>query len=119
MKNLPEPHRLILKLCTEEHVGLWFIIPHVEDYYRGDNEAVIRTKTLAVLGDLMRTGFIKAGKPTQDGISFVAWELSPKEAIARIEKEWRSLGHAPSLGDIVWFTATPAGTRLLGSDSRD
>jgi hypothetical protein len=113
MSELLEPHRLILQLCMEEQVGLWFVIPHIDDFYRGDDRASIKSRTSMVLEALMKDGLIRAGAPTKDGRGFVPWELSTDGAITRIEKEWSALGREPSIGDIVWFAATPAGERLI------
>lgn len=120
MVQLTEPHRMILALCAEDHVGLWFVIPHIEDFYRGDDRALIRTKTLVVLRDLLDAGLVHAGNPALDGGAFLSWNLSPVETVARISREWDELGRDPSIGDIVWFTVTAAGERLaaeLGSDT--
>ncbi len=113
MPVLKEPHRHILQLCSEEQLGLWFAIAPIEDFYRGDDPASIKSKTLRVLRDLMKDGLIQAGVPTPDGAGFVPWDMPADAAIARIQKEWDALGHEPSIGDIVWFAATPAGDRLL------
>lgn len=116
MTELREPHRLILTLCSEDQTGLWFVIPHIRDFYRGDSPATIREKTLEVVHDLLKGGLIQAGHPTPDGKGFVPWQLAPAAAIARIKMEWEELGHEPSLGDVVWFAATPAGNRLLAGN---
>lgn len=116
MAPLPEPHRLILTLCTEDHVGLWFIIPHIKDFYRGDDAKSIRARTLEVLQNLLDSGLIQAGHPTPDNAGFVAWDISPDATIARITREWGALAHEPSIGDIVWFTATPAGKKARSNN---
>lgn len=121
MVQLLEPHRMILALCAEDHVGLWFVIAHVEDFYRGDDRALIRAKTLGVLRELLDAGLVHAGNPALDGNAFLSWNLSPEETVARISREWNELGHDPSIGDIVWFTATAAGERLaveVGPDTK-
>ena len=113
MAQLQDPHRLILQLCSEEHVGLWFIVPHIEDYYRGDKPDALRQRTLEVLKTLLESGEIEAGHPAPNGKNFVGWSTPPRESIARIEREWTALGRAPSIGDIVWFRATHAGMERL------
>jgi hypothetical protein len=113
MAELQEPHRLILTLCSADQPGLWFVIPHIKDFYRGDDTNAIRTKTLEVVKNLLKAELISAGQPAQDGRSFVPWTGVVDTAVERIRKEWDALGHEPSIGDIVWFAATPAGNRLL------
>jgi hypothetical protein len=48
---------------------------------------------------------MQAGHPTPDGRHFVAWDLSPDQAVDQIEREWLALGREPGIGEVAWFTS--------------
>ncbi|HYN65010.1 MAG TPA: hypothetical protein VES36_10450 [Candidatus Limnocylindrales bacterium] len=62
-----------------------------------------------LIRQVLEMGLMKAGDVTEGGFS--AWELSPAESFARIEREWRSLGRIPEIGEVAWLANTPSGSR--------
>jgi hypothetical protein len=100
--------------CKDDHVGLWSIIWQVRHAIndgtfpgpgsdRSDPKEV-RRLSLQMARELLESGHVQAGFPTPDGRGFVPWQLSSAEVLARIEREWDSLGREPNIGDVVWFT---------------
>jgi hypothetical protein len=69
--------------------------------------ADIRRVALAVIDELVRGEFMKAGDVTSDG--FTEWILTPAEAIERIAREWSALSQSPELGEICWLSNTSKG----------
>jgi hypothetical protein len=76
------------------------------------SESDVRELSLQVIADLLKRGLMEAGDVTSTG--FRVWPESVTEAISRIKREWRALGHNPSLGDICWLQSTRDG-RSLGT----
>jgi len=115
MPNLTKTHELLLILCSEDDVGLWFAMTPVEDDFEEATPSEIREKTLEVIFDLLEAGLIKAGVPEYDDkgkLYFKTWPLTANETIKRINIEWDNLGHEPMIGEIVWFTSTEKGDDL-------
>lgn len=102
-ENLDPLCQEILGLCKEDFIGLWLVAAVVEDSRPQGN---VLLATISALRKLLDPGLIRAGFPTQDGQGFQAWECGPKEAISRIEFEWRRLGRMPIIGEVAWFVAT-------------
>lgn len=76
------------------------------------DESVVFRSTIDVIRELLEANFATAGDTVEDneGIFDVRpWDLSPEDALARIEKEWRELGRPPKTGDIMWLELTDAG----------
>lgn len=113
MIKLTDIHELILALCVQDHVGLWFTLGEVENELRISEPVEVRKRTLEILHDLLKAGLIQAGFPTPDGRGFDPWILSADETIKRINREWKELGREPSIADIVWFTTTENGDKEM------
>src|SRR4051812_4448794 len=64
---------------------------------------------LAVVQGALASGWMIAGEVREAG--FVPWPLAVRDALARIEHEWRALGRTPELGDICWLSNTPEGDK--------
>jgi hypothetical protein len=111
--KLNKVHRQLLKLCSDDYVGLWFAMTPIEDTSKGADPMEVRSKTIRILYELLREGLIQAGFPTTDGRDFEPWSISVDEAIECINREWDALGREPSIGDIVWFATTEKGEREL------
>lgn len=108
MRDIEQIKTVLLTESSLDYVGLWEAITHVEHALKHTNPQTVREVTMQLIGELLHKGLIKAGAPNDTGW-FVAWQLSPEEAVKRIRDEWNALGHEPNLGDIVWFTTTEAG----------
>jgi hypothetical protein len=75
-------------------------------------ESAVVSPTLEVIRELLDSAYVIAGNVVKDeeGILMVqSWGLRPGETIARIEKEWRELGHPITVGDVVWLELSDAG----------
>ncbi|MBI5623803.1 MAG: hypothetical protein HY924_08500 [Elusimicrobia bacterium] len=94
--------------CAEDHVGLWSIVRSLRITF-GENLArqLVRDATMEIVTNLLQSRTIKPGFPASNGRDFEPWNLSPDEAIARIQSEWDELGREPTIGEIVWFTSVP------------
>jgi hypothetical protein len=106
----------VLANCFEDHVGLWEVVRTAQDHLPALADDQLMAVVLRSLKDLLETGLVEAGTPTADGRGFVAWEASPSETLTRIADEWKSLGRAPTIGEIVWFTTSPRGDQLLSEE---
>jgi hypothetical protein len=60
---------------------------------------------------------MEAGDVTHSG--FVAWELSPDDAVARITQSWDELSGLPDLGEVCWLSNTEAGDERAHSVPKD
>jgi hypothetical protein len=79
----------------------------------------IRRAALSAIQELLSTEYVRIGDLTRTG--FVAWPISPAEAMERVEREWTLVG-TPRLGEIGWLESTEAGREIrlsiAGSRSR-
>jgi hypothetical protein len=106
----------VLANCFEDHVGLWEVVRTAQDHLPGLTGDQLMAIVLRSLKDLLETELVEAGAPTPDGRGFVAWQSSPSETLTRIADAWSSLGRAPTIGEIVWFTTSPRGDQLLSEE---
>lgn len=87
-------------------MGLWSILRAIGIRFGENLDAQkARDMTMGLVEELLKSPNVKAGHPTADGKGFVPWALSPAAALERVEAEWDSPGRAPTIGEIVWFTA--------------
>jgi hypothetical protein len=93
--------------CHEDHVGLWRIVNAVRFDLGAAKPSEIRELTLRLIRNLLHERRMQVGHPAPDGRHFIAWSLSPEQAISRIEQEWSSLGRDPDIGEVAWFTSAP------------
>jgi hypothetical protein len=92
----------ILAECHEDYVGLWSIVRRIRHEGIPEGTNIIDT-TLGLLLPLLASREIIAGQFKDN--KFREWKLGPKEVIAKIEAEWKELGHDPDIGEIAWFTS--------------
>ena len=91
--------------CQEDHVGLWRIVNAVRFDLGSADPAQTRVIALRLVRSLLQERGMQVGQPAPDGRHFVAWDLSPDQAVRRIEKEWAALGRDPDIGELAWFTS--------------
>ncbi len=65
-----------------------------------------REMTMKAISDLLKANFVQAGFIIADGVGFEPWQLTAKEALERVEREWDALGRELDIGEIVWFEIT-------------
>ncbi len=70
------------------------------------DEQILET-AVRIIGIVVDQGLMKIGDVTGGG--FFEWDLSPDEAVEKVEREWRALGRLPDLGDVCWLANTDAG----------
>ncbi|MBI4346740.1 MAG: hypothetical protein HY553_07780 [Elusimicrobia bacterium] len=104
--------RRILTSCVDRYVGLSFVLSQIAEESKDSAPLALRAKAIAVLGQLLKDGLIRAGRPTPDGKAFVAWSLEAKDSLQRIEQEWTATGRPAVSADFVWFAATKQGARV-------
>lgn len=106
----------VLMDCYEEHEGLWSILWLLRHQYPSTDSADEQTIVLRTVEDLLESGLVVAGSPASDWRGFTPWTEQPSAIIARVKSEWEALGRDPTIGEIVWFTTSPAGDRLMRKD---
>ena len=91
---------------SEDIVGLWEVVKMIEDLTGPDSAAQddrLMTVSLAIVCALLAKG-LQAGDPPYQAGGYNPWPNQKSDAIVdRIRREWKQLGHAPSIPDIVWF----------------
>lgn len=95
--------RIVLE-CREDYVGLWSVIREVRSALGGRSSVV--EGTLSLIRRLLVEGDVVAGQFHRN--EFHEWGMPVEDIIAKIEREWAQLGHEPTGGDVVWFTASEA-----------
>jgi hypothetical protein len=104
-KELDTIESIIRQECSEDDVGLWSILWNVRHFFPDLPAEEHRKLTLGIVRAILLDGRIRAGFPSPGQRSFIPWDLTTEEVIARISSEWDELGREPNIGDIVWFTA--------------
>ncbi len=98
---------------VEDFLGLWEFLWEARETLGVTESPRDREVALDLVRDLLEEGLIQPGAPIDQGPGFDPWELSPSEALKRIEAEWDLLDDDPFTGDIVWFVTTPKGENWL------
>jgi len=118
MLDLEALKRELLEECRDDHVGLWAVVGYVEEEFPQERPERIREITLNVLHDLLKSGRIEAGSPDSNGMDFHPWPFSADAVIAQIKGHWLPTGPKPRLGEVAWFTASPARMMEAASAAR-
>src|SRR5947208_2356557 len=95
----------LLNECQADHVGLWELVRCAQFDLGAKDAEETRVLTLTLVRQLLNEPGIVVGHPAPDGRNFVAWRLTPDEALRRIERDWIALGREPNIGDLAWFTS--------------
>lgn len=78
-------------------------IPHPNSIM---DAAIIKTKTLSLVRDLLNTQCIVAGNLANEGQDIDPWPEDVEAVVSRIDREWTALGKEPDMkNDLVWFGA--------------
>lgn len=103
----------VLEESAEDYVDLWKLlwVVEAEEDLEEDPDAA-REAGQRVLSELVRGGYVRAGVPKSRS-DFAPWQLTPEEAIERVEFEWRALGRDPSISEVAWFDITDKGRAYL------
>lgn len=94
--------------AVEDYTDLSFFTADIEEAFGVSAPPELMLYTAAVIHSLLEEGLVRAGVPTAGG-GFEPWEEGANAAVERILSEWRELGRAPHLWEIVWFDATEKG----------
>ena len=113
MSALWDIRREILVEGLEDYVGLWQL-PWILRRKKPDStDDEVREQALEIVGSLLREGLVEPGALQENG-GFLAWTCTPRESLARIDKEWRELGQDPNIGQVCWFSNTASGDESAG-----
>ncbi len=90
-----------------DFVGLWEVVHTLTEEFGVHDRRELRRETLLIVAKILGGGLLP-GKLAPNG-GFNYWpETDPKTILARIEREWDSLGHDPHLVEsICWFALPP------------
>ena len=105
---MKEVTRILSAEAQTDTVGLWAIIWEIKQLMPSASVEEIRHTTLETVRDALTGRQVVAGQYVdhdEDNVAFSQWNVSVDDALARIDREWTTLGREPSLGDIVWFVA--------------
>lgn len=105
MHDLDIVKETISKECKEDFVGLWSVVWEVKNSLNISDDAEVRDISLQVIKELLNSRDIVACEPGNDGV-FIPWSLNSEETFNSILSEWDSLGRAPVIGEIAWFTSS-------------
>lgn len=95
----------LVEECQEDHLGLWRIVNAVRFDLGSTDPTQTRMLSLHLVRSLLQERGIQVGWPAPDGRHFLSWDLTPDQAIHRIESEWTALGRDPNIGELAWFTS--------------
>jgi hypothetical protein len=70
----------------------------------------LRSATLEAIRQVLEAKLVTVGDLTT--CNFVPWNSPTESSLKRIEAEWKTLNQRPGLGDVAWFSTTPAGDAL-------
>ena len=76
------------------------------------DESDVISLTVDTILYLLENNLAIAGDPVKDEQNYVeikSWDLTPAEAVERIEREWRELGSFIDSGKVVWLELTDIG----------
>ncbi len=108
-------HELLSELIAEtkeDEVGLWLIIARLRNHFGITDPAVIRTRTLDCVRELLESSEVVAGYYKVDGSGVSPWNMPIPKIVSRIDREWDELGREPNIGDIVVFVGRPGSPTL-------
>jgi hypothetical protein len=103
---LSEIQRSFLEEARSDVVGIWSLAKWVKEDLPLLDGVAVRQATLDVVREILLQGRVVPGdfQDRNEQIAvFVPWQLSADEALARIERDWATLGREPIAGEIVWF----------------
>jgi hypothetical protein len=95
----------LVEECQDDHVGLWRIVNAVRFDLGSTDTTQTRILSLRLVRSLLQERGIQVGRPAPDGRHFLPWDLTPDQAIHRIEEEWTAIGRDPNIGELAWFTS--------------
>jgi len=81
----------------------------------------VRESTVEAVRLLLQRGLMEIGDivsvrcpQAREGhiLDVASWGLSPPEAAARVDREWRALGRRPNLGELFWLRNTALGNQM-------
>src|SRR5579872_2730737 len=90
----------LVEECHDDHVGLWRIVLAVRLDLGATNPTETRAMPPQLVRSLLQERGMQVGHPAPDGRRFVPWNLSPDQAVNRIENEWSALGREPNIGEV-------------------
>jgi len=106
--TMNEVKRVLIEQAQTDIVGLWTVVWDIEHAVPTVTADEAMRATLAVIREAIAEESILVGEVVdqdENTATFVPWQLSVEQAIARIEQAWSSLRRKPDPGEIAWFVA--------------
>ncbi|MBV8528824.1 MAG: hypothetical protein JOZ75_10945 [Candidatus Dormibacteraeota bacterium] len=87
---------------AQDWVGLWVFPWWFKRVSPGASEAEMRDATLDLVREMLDAREVLVGdlRGAQD---FEPWQLDTDAVIERLDREWRTLGRLPEIGEVAWF----------------
>jgi hypothetical protein len=105
----------VLTEAAEDDLALWELATEARSELPNGTLEEVRNRVLDFVGPLLSGHLLVAGQLSADPPGkFVPWELTPDEALARVEGFMRNIHREPRLGDNFYFVATALGRRWAG-----
>lgn len=89
----------VLTELNDDRVHLFEITTYLKA--DGVSSEKMMPATLQLISEAMKKGNIVIGQFNNE--NFHVWEVSPEEALKRIEKEWKELKRPLNIADICWL----------------
>jgi hypothetical protein len=100
---IEEIGKILAEEVQSDCVGLWAVLWEVKQRLPSLTTEQARAAVLAVIREAIERDVIVPGEFVE--MRFIPWEVSPMEALERIENAWLALGREPNIGEVVWFVA--------------
>ncbi|KPK33715.1 MAG: hypothetical protein AMS24_00070 [Chlamydiae bacterium SM23_39] len=100
----------ILAYCIEDWTSLYFVPSFVEQYYRYEDQELIKKTSLEIIKNLLEEKLVIAGDLTKDN-KFIPWKIPINEILKKIKYDWDNLGRELYMYELVWFDITEKGKK--------
>ena len=106
-----------------DDVGAYWVASVAMQVGGASTQAEVREMSLQMIREVVQQGLMDIGDTVGIGydpnllalykrVEFRPWKLPFKEAMDRVEREWRALDRDPDLGEICWLVDTEKGKEL-------
>jgi hypothetical protein len=107
----------ILERGADDWVYLAEVVGIVRSHTGLHDPEQVKQRAIQVVEELLNKGYVRAGDLFGSGseVRFQPWELSPRAAVAEIERRWLKYGGPigkDGANDVCWLLNTPEGDEL-------
>lgn len=96
--------RALVEDAAVDTVGMFAVLWQMKHVFVGADEHELREAVLAAIHEALDEGCVVAGRFGEDAM-FQPWREPTRVVLARIEAEWKKLGHELHAGDVCWFVS--------------